>query len=152
MVSPPTLCENSTRLPSTEGLSLHSSMLKFFASCHKKNQSFGPLRRPPVDDAESASDPVARIPSLEELVQEALRLRLGVFFDIKDARSAEQVVKVFQAHDLYTSCAVVSFNPLSLRAVRRLDPRCGDLPHRRFASHAALQGTVRCSCTGFQFW
>lgn len=66
----------------------------------------------------------ATVPTLQEVCEEAVKVDLGVFFDIKDTRTAKHVAAVFDKFPaLYRTSCVVSFNPYSLKAVRKLNPR-----------------------------
>ncbi|EDV27908.1 Glycerophosphodiester phosphodiesterase 1 [Trichoplax sp. H2] len=66
-----------------------------------------------------------KIPTIEEALKEAKRLKLKVIVDVKGeaTKTADALIPLFEKYNLYKEAIVTSFNPLVVYKVRRRNPR-----------------------------
>ncbi|KAG1650868.1 Glycerophosphodiester phosphodiesterase 1 [Nymphon striatum] len=65
-----------------------------------------------------------KVPTLEETIQECLKLDLAMYIDIKstDARTIALVLEMFKKYKLYKKAVVKAFSPMLLYQLRSADP------------------------------
>lgn len=70
-------------------------------------------------------DDIIPMPRLEELVEWAKANNMKLLFDIKDADESflQELVRLFQKHDLYDNSIVCSFFPKIVYRVKKLNHR-----------------------------
>lgn len=97
-----------------------------------------------------------KIPTLEEAVEESLRLQLHIYFDVKGHphQAAAALKKLYQKHPQLYNCSIVcSFQPSVIYRMRQSDPAVVTaLTHRPWSLSHYGDGSPRCSSPWRHCW
>lgn len=97
-----------------------------------------------------------KIPTLEEAVEESLRMQLHIYFDVKGHphQAAAALKKLYQKYpQLYDSSIVCSFQPSVVYRMRQSDPAVVTaLTHRPWSLSRYGDGSRRCSSPWRHCW